>query len=465
MGYLIFMSILLVAAVAGMVVKVPEGLQTAKRVVIGLVIIGGCAVGATGAFQYNDAGYCQHIQTVAGTEGSTCTLGWYFQGWGTSTAWPHFITIAHSLDEGQGGSSISRPYPVRMSDNWAGDVTQTTRFGIPQDEIQFLKMHNDFRSVARLITTTLQPAVTSSLDSVANTFSMEEYYAGGQRDQFKTEYRNAVVKGRAKVKQGITYKNSSDQAPGGQAPNDLDSSQDSNLGGTKVRTIKMVQQLDDSGNVIREKHNYTTYGITVSSAIIENLDPDDKFEQQIQARKDAASRRIVAQEERREQEELRLLAIQTGETNIATKQASARVVQIEKTTNAETAKKLALIVAERIKEEAAVARDTSAINLEKAKIDAEAVIVTADADAYEREALLASDNGLKLKLDALVRMNADAMKALATKPVPSTVVYTGTSENGALGANNEIENIATTQMLKNLKALDLDINVKAAPKK
>jgi len=353
-----------------------------------------------------------------------------------------------------------------MSDNWAGDVTQTTRFGIPQDEIQFLKMHNDFRSVARLITTTLQPAVTSSLDSVANTFSMEEYYAGGQRDQFKTEYRNAVVKGRAKVKQGITYKNSSDQAPGGQAPNDLDSSQDdSNLGGTKVRTIKMVQQLDDSGNVIREKHNYTTYGITVSSAIIENLDPDDKFEQQIQARKDAASRRIVAQEERREQEELRLLAIQTGETNIATKQASARVVQIEKTTNAETAKKLALIVAERIKEEAAVARDTSAINLEKAKIDAEAVIVTADADAYEREALLASDNGLKLKLDALVRMNADAMKALATKPVPSTVVYTGTSENGALGANNEIENIATTQMLKNLKALDLDINVKAAPKK
>ena len=466
MGYLIFMSLMLVIALVAVFIKVPEALGTAKKAIVSFVAVVGIATGVTGAFQYNDAGYCQHIQTIAGTEDSTCTLGWYFQGWGTSTAWPHFVTIAHTNAAGEGGSSINRPYSVRLSDNWAGEVTQTTRFGIPKDGPQFLKMHNDFRSVDRLITTTLKPAVTSSLDSIANTFSMEEYYAGGQRDQFKTSYLNSVVKGRAKVKQEITYKASSDQQPGGQASSDLDGAKDtSKLGGTKVRTVKMVPVLDADGNIIRVPHNYVTYGITVSSAIVENLDPDYLFEQQIQARKEAASRRIVAQEERREQEEQRLLAIQTGETEIAKEQASARVVQIKKTTDAETSKKLALIEANLLKEKAAVAKDTSEINLEKAKIDAEAVVVTADADAYEREQLLASDNGLKLKLDALVRMNADAMKALATKPVPSTVVYTGTSENGALGANNEIENIATTQMLKNLKALDLDINVKAAPKK
>jgi len=467
MGYLIFMSILLVAAVlAGLLVKVPEALSTAKKAVVGIVIVGGCAVGATGAFQYNDAGYCQHIQTVAGTEDSTCSLGWYFQGWGTSTAWPHFITIAHTNTSGEGGSSISAPYSVRMSDNWAGDITQTTRFGIPKDNVQFLKMHNDFRSVARLITTTLKPAVTSSLDSVANTFSMEEYYAGGKRDQFKTEYRLAVIKGRAKVKQGITYKNATEQAPGGQSSSKLEGvADDSNLGGTKVRTITMVPVLDASGNIIREVHNYVDYGITVSSAIIENLDPDDLFEKQIQSRKDAASRRIVAQEERREQEELRLLAIQTGETNIATEQAQARVVQIKQTTDAETVKKLALIKANLQKEQAAVAKQTSQELLEKAKIDAEAVVVTADADAYQREALLASDNGLAIKVRAIVQMNADAMKAFATRNVPNTVVYTGDAGGGALGANNEIENIATTQMLKNLKALDLDLDVKAVPKK
>ena len=32
---------------------------------------------------------------------------------------------------------------------------------------------------------------------------MEEYYAGGKRDEFKNEFKNAVEKGRAKVKQTI----------------------------------------------------------------------------------------------------------------------------------------------------------------------------------------------------------------------------------------------------------------------
>jgi len=175
MGYLITMSILLVvASVGGLFVKVPDVLKTGKKIVVAFVMVLGLSIGTTGAFQFNDAGYCQFVQTIAGTEADTCERGWYFQGWGRSTAWPHFITIAHSLSPDSEGSSINGPYPVRMSDNWAGDVTQTTRFGIPQDSVQFRKMHKDFRSVARLVTTTLKPAVTSSLDSVANTFSMEE---------------------------------------------------------------------------------------------------------------------------------------------------------------------------------------------------------------------------------------------------------------------------------------------------
>ena len=466
MGYLIFMSLMLLVAIVGVFIKVPETLGTAKKAIVSFVAVVGIATGVTGAFQYNDAGYCQHIQTIAGTEDSTCSLGWYFQGWGTSTAWPHFITIAHTNATAEGGSSINRPYSVRLSDNWAGDVTQTTRFGIPKDGPQFLKMHNDFRSVDRLITTTLKPAVTSSLDSIANTFSMEEYYAGGQRDQFKTEYLNSVTKGRAQVEQKITYKASSDQQPGGQAANELEGAQDSsNLGGTKVRTVKMVPVRDGEGNIIRVPHNYVTYGITVSSAIIENLDPDDLFEQQIQARKEAASRRIVAQEQRREQEEQRLLAIQTGETEIAKRQASARTEQIEKTTNAETAKKLALIEANLLKEKAAVAKDTSEINLEKAKIDAEARRVAADAEAYEKAELLAADNALAIKVKAIVQMNKDAMDAFAKRNVPSNVIYTGGAEAGALGANDEIANIAATQMMKNLRALDLDLQIKSDAKK
>ena len=86
---------------------------------------------------------------------------------------------------------------------------------------------------------------------------------------------------------------------GGQAANELQSSQDSsNVGDTEVRRTIMEKVIVD-GSEVRERHAYMSYGIVVSSAILENLDPDDKFEEQIQARKDAASRRIVAQVERK----------------------------------------------------------------------------------------------------------------------------------------------------------------------
>ena len=465
MGSIIFMAFLIVVGVVLAFVKVPEALGTAKKAVCTIAIMLGLVVGISGAVRYNDAGYNQHVQDIFGNETAKCDVGWYFEGWGRSTPWPHYITIANTRDPNAAGSAVSGPYPIRMADNWNGDVTQVTRFGIPRDceagdGSQFIAMHREFRSAERLITTTLKPVVTASLDSVSNLFSMEEYYAGGKRDAYKTEFRDAVIKGRPVVRQVTSMNAKLTAITNGQAPNDDPNSADtSDVGETQVRRIIMEKVLNADGSVKREQHSYPQYGITVSSAIVENLDPDDLFEKQIQDRKDAASRRIVAQEERREQEELRLLELQKGETEIAKKQAAARTVQIERTTNAETEKQLKLIAESQIKETAQIALETSEIKLEQAKIDAEARQVAADAAAYEKAALLEADNALALKLDALVQMNRDNAQALAKRQVPTNVIYTGGSEGGAIGANDEIANIAATQMLKNLKALDVDITV------
>ncbi len=468
MGSIIFMVFMVVLAVVVAFIKVPASLGGAKKAGAVFMVLLGLGVGISGAVRYNDAGYCQHIQTIAGTESATCTVGWYFEGWGTSTQWPHYITIANTRAPDAEGSAVSGPYPIRMADNWNGDVSQVTRFGIPQDtsaDGQFITMHREFRSPERLITTTLRPVVTASLDSVSNLFSMEEYYAGGKRDEYKTEFRDAVIKGRPVVRQVTSLNTAQSAIVNGQASSDLDEVQDtSEVGETQVRRIVMEKVLDASGNVIREPHSYGEYGITVSSAIVENLDPDDKFEDQIQARKDAASRRIVAQEERREQEEQRLLELQKGETEIAKRQAAARTEQIEKTTNAETAKQLALIEASRLKEEAAIALETSKINLETAKVNADARQVSADAAAYEKAALLEADNALQIKVDAIVQMNKDQMDAFARRPVPTNVIYSGGGTEGGLGANDEIANIAATQMLKNLQQLDLNLSVAKEPR-
>jgi regulator of protease activity HflC (stomatin/prohibitin superfamily) len=430
--------------------------------VLGLVFVG------WGAFNYNDAGFCQHVRTIFGNETSTCETGWYFAGWGTSTAWPHYITVANTLDAtGESAStvfqgSVMPPYRVRLADNWTGDVTQTTRFGIPQDQEQFLEMARTFRSPERLINTTLKPAVTASLDSVSNMFTMEEYYSGGKRDQFKSEFKDAIEKGRAQVKQ-VSLNQAGGVVPNRAAPSNSEVAQDtSEVGDTEVRRIIMEKVTDASGNDIRTPHDFTEIGVTVASAILENLDPDDKYEEQINDRKAAASRRVVAREQRLEQEEQRLLAIQQGETDIAKRQAEAKVNQIEQTTNAETTKKLALIEAERMKEEAEIARQTAAINLERARIDAEAVTVAADAEAYAKEAILTADGALAQKLEAWVQAQRVWADAASKINVPATVIAGGGDGSAAGSALGTVDQFMQMLMVKTARDLQVDPTIRPA---
>lgn len=461
----IFMMILFfLLATALMFVKLNEEFKLVKKIAAPVLFAISAFSGGSGAVGYNDAGFCQHTRTIFGTETSTCQTGWYFAGWGTSTAWPHYITVANTVDatgENAGTvfqGSVTAPYRVRLADNWTGDVTQTTRFAIPQDHAQFIDMARTFRTPERLINTTLKPAVTASLDSVSNMFTMEEYYSGGKRDQFKSEFKDAIEKGRAQVRQ-VSLNQAGGVIRSRVAPNDSDVAQDtSEVGDTEVRRVIMEKVTDENGNAIRVPHDFSEIGITVASAILENLDPDDKYEDQINDRKAAASRRVVAREQRLEQEEQRLLAIQQGETDIAKRQAAARVEQIEKTTNAETTKKLALIEAERVREEAEIAQQTAAINLERARIDAEAVTVAADAEAYAKEAILTADGALAQKLAAWVEAQKVWADAASKINVPATVI--GGGEGGTAGsALGTVDTFMQMMMVKTAKELAVDPNI------
>ena len=453
---LFFGIILVIAAIGARAIPVDVSLKRLRG--IGSTVLGvlGILVGLGGSVGYNDAGYCQHIRTIFGNETSTCNTGWYFEGWGTSTQWPHYITVANTFDSAAEGSAIMSPYKVRLADNWTGDVSQTTRFGIPQDEPQFLKMARDFRSPDRLITTTLKPAVTASMDSVANMFTMEEYYAGGKRDTFKSEFTMAVEQGRARVRQ-VKLNQAGGVVPNRAAANDSEvAANTSDVGDTDVRSVVIEKLTDDAGNDIRIPHAFMDYGVNVASAILENVDPDDEYERQIGERKSAASRRVVAREQRLEQEEQRLLAIQEGSTNIAKRQAAAQVEQIQQTTDAETQKKLALIAAEQVREGARIAQETAAINLQRARIDAEAVTVAADAEAYAKEAILTADGALQQKLDAWVAAQRVWADAASKINVPSTVFNNGGTEGVAGNALGTVDQFMQMMMMKTAQDLQVD---------
>lgn len=452
-----FSVILLIAAVVIATVKVHESIIRAKRILA--IALATIAIGITGlgSVSYNDAGYCQHVRTIFGSESAECETGWYFSGWGKSTAWPYFITVSHTLEADAEGSSISGPYNVRMSDNWTGDVFQTTRFGIPQDPDQFFKMARDFRSPERLITTTLRPSVTTAIDTVANMFTMEQYFSGQMRDQFKIEFKDTLMKGQPKVQLVPKVIDALNADSAGAAASDTANAADtSDVGATTVTIMVAEKVLDGNGKEIRTVPEYLQYGIVVSQAILEKIEADPAFEEQQKKRKDAVSRRVIAKEQRLEQEEQRLLRIAEGDTEIAKRQAEAKTEQIQLTTEAETQKKLAITAAERVREEARVAKETAAINLDRARIDAESVQVAADAAAYEKRVILEADGALAQKLAAWTEAQKVWADAAAKINVPSTVIASGDGSGNSGSALGTVDQFMSMLMVKTARDLQVD---------
>ena len=447
---------LTIAAVAIVIWRMQLNPAIPKSIIAGMMLLVAAAIGGSGSVSYNDAGYCVHIRTIVGTESSKCDIGWYFSGWGNSTTWPHFITVGNVADpadikQDSISTYLEGPYRVKLADNWAGDVTQTTRFGIPQNEEKFLKMSRDFRTPENLIRSTLVTTVKASLDTTANLFTMEEYYSGGQRDAFKNEFYQTVIHGPA-VTEKIT---DMDEIQKRVAPSASEVAADTAETGSDVNIQIVEKKTDATGQDIRPNEpGYTAYGITVSTAIVENLNPDDAYETQVVKRKEALGRRVIARDQRFEQEEVRLLKIAETETAIAEAQGRAREVQIKQTTEAETTKKLALIKDEQMREQAAIQKQTAQISLEKAEIDAKAKIVTAEAEAEQRRLAMAADNALQVKLDAEVQIQQHWAEAYAKRAVPSVVF--GSNGDTPTGADSEATNLIKLLTAETAKKLAYD---------
>jgi hypothetical protein len=432
-----------------------------RKAIAAAIILLGSVISLSGSVSYNDAGYCSHIRTIFGSETSKCDLGWYFSGWGSATQWPHNITVGNVSDPAaiktdSISTYLTGPHRVKLADNWAGDITQSTRFAIPLNEEKFLKMARDFRTPENLIASTLLPSVKASLDSTSNLFTMEEYYSGGQRDAFKNEYRDTITYGPAATEQIRDEVEIKKRV----APSATDAVADKSENSTETNIVIVEKKTDKNGKDIRPiEPGYKQYGINITTAIIENLDPDNAYEAQVVKRKEALGQRVIARDQRITQEEQRLLKVAEAQTEIAEEQGKAQKDQIKQTTNAETTKKLALIAADQQLQSAEVTKKTAQISFEKAEIDAKAQIVKAEADAKERQLAIEADNALQTKINAEIEIQKAWADAYARRAVPHTVFGGGGEAGAPVGSDGEVRTFFNLMNAQAAKTLSYDRTV------
>ncbi|MGB0843929.1 MAG: SPFH domain-containing protein [Alphaproteobacteria bacterium] len=414
-----------------------------------------------GTFFYAEPGFKYHVRTILGQEKMVSDTGYNSYLFGRVNAWKNAMSVqavrssGMNLNAEQDGAFMSAnlaPQSLVFLDQVDALVTATARFELPSDEEGFLKMVRLYRTPENLLRTELIPAFQETLGANAALLSAEDYFQGG-----KTEFNNEFLRqmeGGIYIVRRVEERVLLEEAGAGSANAALGT--DQKTYGEQYKTVFTVKKtLNPNGQPKRKDQSFSKFGIQVTSARVTGVDPNEEFKKRMRLRQQAAADRAIAREQRIQEEEQRLLAIAKGEREVAQRQAKAKVFQIEKTTNAETDKQLALTEANKFKEQAEIDRQRSEILLAKAEIDAKAVKVAADAEAYAKAAVLEADNALAQKLEAEKAIQKYWADAYARRQVPQYVFGGSAGPNGPpTGGDQEaalLEDLLTLEYAKRLE--------------
>jgi regulator of protease activity HflC (stomatin/prohibitin superfamily) len=444
----------------------PSG-GTVFKTFLSIILIAALAVIFSNSIFYAEPGYIYHVRTVLGDEEVVTEVGYKFYPFGRYNAWKRAMTVqastgaAHTIRSEKDSDSTSASLPpmsIMFLDQVDAHAQATVRFAIPSDEETFLKLAHEYRSPENLLRTALIPAFKETLQANASLMSAEEYYSGG-RTEFNSEFENQMSNGIYLVKRREVQVRSNKQAKG--TANVSLGTQQSQYG-EDTKTVFVVEKvLGSDGLPHRKVQRFVNYGITIVSALVTDMKPNQKFVERMQLKQKASADRAIAREQRVQEEEQRLLAIARGEREVAQRQAKAKVEQIQKTTEAETEKQLAITQAQKFKEQAAIAKETAEINLEKAKIEAETKRTLADAEAYQKKVILEADNALAQKLEAEIQIQNLWAEAFARRKVPTNVFGGGQSAGAPIGSDQEVKAFMQMLTLDAAKRLSYDRQINA----
>ncbi|MFL0802696.1 MAG: hypothetical protein K6L81_03190 [Agarilytica sp.] len=435
----------------------------ALGVVAGLLFLG--YLFANSIF-YAEPGYIYHVRTLTGSEQVVTEVGYKFFPFGRYNSWKRAMTVQalsggntngiRAEKDSDNTSASLPPMSIMFLDQVDAHAEATVRFSIPSDKESFLNLAHEYRSPENLLRTSLMPAFKETLQANASLMAAEEYYAGG-RTEFNSEFENQMSNGIYLVKrEEVRVKTARAATSSANASLGTDQEQY----GEDAKTVFVVNKvLDETGVPKRKSQRFLEFGITVVSALVTDMRPNQKFIERMQLKQKASADRAIAREQRVQEEEQRLLAIARGEREVAQRQAKAKVEQIQKTTEAETDKQLAITGAEKLKAEASIARETAQINYEKAKIEAETKRTLAEAQAYEKKVILQADNALAQKLEAEIQIQKLWAQAFSQRKVPTTVF--GSGQSGApVGSDAEVKAFMQMLTLDAAKRLNYDREVK-----
>ncbi len=284
----------------------------------------------------------------------------------------------------------------------------------------------------------------------------DDYYAGA-RSEFAAEFENQLNDGLYLIKRREI------RTTQGTVPRQtaiLQAGTEQGSFGHNTGSQYVTEKVTDDKNVpIRKQQQFRRFGVEVVEARITHIDPNPQYRERMVKVQQALAELAVARQNRLKEEEEKRLVTARGEKEVEAKRQETLRDQIERTTQAETEKQLAVINAERERSRAEIEKQTAELLRDKATTTAQATRITADAEAHAREASIKADGALQSKLDALIAINKAWAQAAAQAPVPGVMMGSAGS-SATVGRQDELSQfmgILATKAARDL-ALDMKMN-------
>lgn len=415
-------------------------------------------------FYYNNAGYITQVTTKFPFQGEKVveTTGYTWIGFGNYVPWPRQMSVQSVQDtatlpkgdfDGQ-GSSLIPAFPVTFLGGVVATVDANVRVALPGGET-FLQLARTYRTPDNFVLQSIMPVMKSTLQSTAQLMSADDYYNGGATE-FRQSFQDQIADGAYVVKRiERQVKNTRSATAGAVAQ---DGKEQGEFGGENSTVVTTEKVLDSKTQLpVRLERQFSKLGVTVADANILNIDPSPQFKERMKAVQQSQADLSIARQGRQTADEQKKLATSKGEMETEIKRQVVLRDQAERTTNAETERRLAVTNANRQKEQAEIEKQTSQVKYEQALIDAKTTKEKAEAEAYAKKAVILADGALTQKLEARVKIEQFWADAYAKAKVPQLVMAGG--GQGESGRQSEAQSLQALVGIKAAKDLLLDMSV------
>jgi hypothetical protein len=396
-----------------------------KLTIAGIIGVVAILIALT-SISVNDNGERRIVQYPTGYTFVKFDPGWYFTGWGTSSAYSDNITF-----------DFQQGLPVRYQDGGQGSVEGIARFSLPADDKTMLNLHKAFRGEEGLRNKMLNTTVQEALNLTAGLMTSEEAYAE-KRAVFTEWSRAQVTKGKfltELVEKVVT----------------LDD------GSTQKKNIPVIRTDKTTGFFLHSSSDLESYGVITSSFTVSEWNFGPRTITFIDSKRDAEMAIITAKANTNKAEQEKLEVIANGEKDVAFAQYKEEEKKVTAEVQAERIKSVALIQASQATAKAmeltlaAVEEEKRQFALAAAAIQEAKVIKTlADAEAYKlRETQKGGE--LKLRLDNDLAKAEAYAKAMAVMQSPEVLVLG--SGDGESAANDGVQTLVQFKAIEQARTL------------